>query len=76
MHLIISCAMKKSLGEEFCLLGYNTLYSGENQRTFRTSSLRLASLLLGLLFDPKDTGDIFLRNVCLLSSDYMALYPR
>jgi hypothetical protein len=33
-----------------------------------------AGILLGL-FDPKDGGDIFLRNVGELSTDYAALYP-
>jgi hypothetical protein len=31
--------------------------------------------LLGLFFDPEDGGDIFLRNVGWLSTDYIALYP-
>jgi hypothetical protein len=32
--------------------------------------------LLGLLFDPDDGGDMFLRNVGWLSEDYKALYHR
>jgi hypothetical protein len=32
-------------------------------------------ILLGL-FDPEDGGDMFLRNVGSLSTDYRALYPR
>jgi hypothetical protein len=32
--------------------------------------------LLGLYFDPEDGGDMFLRNVGSLSTDYTALYPR
>jgi hypothetical protein len=32
--------------------------------------------LLGLFFDPEDGGDIFLRNVGEISTDYTALYPR
>jgi hypothetical protein len=28
------------------------------------------------LFDPEDEGDIFLRNVGWLSTDYTALYPK
>jgi hypothetical protein len=35
-----------------------------------------AGFLLGLFFDPENRGDMFLRNVCWLSTDYMALYPR
>jgi hypothetical protein len=31
-----------------------------------------AGFLLGLFFDPEDEGDMFLRNVCSLSTDYMA----
>jgi hypothetical protein len=29
-----------------------------------------------LLFDPKDGGDKFIRNVCRLSTDYTALQER
>jgi hypothetical protein len=35
-----------------------------------------ASLLLGLLFNPENVGDISLRNVGLISTDYVALYSR
>jgi hypothetical protein len=31
---------------------------------------------LGLLSDPEDGGDMFLRNAGCLSTDYTALYPR
>jgi hypothetical protein len=31
--------------------------------------------LLGLFFDPEDTGDILFLNVNWLSTDYTALYP-
>jgi hypothetical protein len=32
--------------------------------------------LLGLFFDPKDGGSMFLQNVGWLSADYMSLHPR
>jgi hypothetical protein len=35
-----------------------------------------AVFLLGLFFDPADVGDMFLRNVDCLSTDYTAIYPR
>jgi hypothetical protein len=35
-----------------------------------------AGFLLGLVFDPEDGSDIFLRNIGSLSTAYMALYPR
>jgi hypothetical protein len=34
-----------------------------------------ADFLQSLLVDPEDEGDIFLRNICLLSPDDTALYP-
>jgi hypothetical protein len=34
-----------------------------------------AGIKLGL-FDPENRVDMFLRNVGVLSTDYMALYPR
>jgi hypothetical protein len=33
-------------------------------------------LWLGLFFNPKDGGDMFLRNVHCLSTVYTVLYPR
>jgi hypothetical protein len=41
-----------------------------------TSRTLLAGFLLGLLFDPEDGGSVFLQNVVVLLSDYIALYPR
>jgi hypothetical protein len=35
-----------------------------------------SDFLLGLFLDPKDGGDMFLRNVCWLWTDYTALYRR
>jgi hypothetical protein len=32
--------------------------------------------LLSLFFDPEDGGEMFLLNICWLSTDYTALYPR
>jgi hypothetical protein len=42
-----------------------------------THSLHLhAGIFLGLLINSEDGGDIFFRNVILLSPNYMALQPR
>jgi hypothetical protein len=35
-----------------------------------------SNFLLGSFYGPEDGGDIFLRNIGLLSMDYTALYPR
>jgi hypothetical protein len=35
-----------------------------------------AGFLLGLFFDPEFEGDMLLRNVGRLSTNYTALYPR
>jgi hypothetical protein len=35
-----------------------------------------AALLLGILFDPEDGGDIFHQNIGWLPKKYTALYPR
>jgi hypothetical protein len=35
-----------------------------------------AGFLLGLFFGPEDEGDMFLRNVGQILTDYTALYPR
>jgi hypothetical protein len=35
-----------------------------------------SGFLLGLFFDPEHEGDMFLRNVGWLSTDYTVLYPR
>jgi hypothetical protein len=41
-----------------------------------TCYLLHAGFLLSLFFDPEDGGEIFLRNVDSLSTDYTELYPR
>jgi hypothetical protein len=35
-----------------------------------------AGVFLGLLFDPEYAGDVLLRNVGWLSTDYTVLHPR
>jgi hypothetical protein len=35
-----------------------------------------AGFLLDLFFDPADGGDMYLRSIGRLSTDYTALYPR
>jgi hypothetical protein len=50
--------------EQFYLLGYNTC------------CLFHSGFLLSLLFNPEDEGDMLLRNVGLLSTDYTALNRR
>jgi hypothetical protein len=35
-----------------------------------------AGFLFGLLFDPEVSGVVFLQNVSLVSTDYMALHAR
>jgi hypothetical protein len=48
----------------------------ECQKISSVFYLLLAESLLGLLFDPEDVGDMSLRNIGWLWTDYMALYPR
>jgi hypothetical protein len=38
--------------------------------------LLYAGFLFGIFFEPEDGGDMFLRIMGLLSTDYTALYPR
>jgi hypothetical protein len=73
--------------KEFYVLGYNAVYSVENPPTFLRNISQVASrvqyatcfhagFLLGLLFDPEDGRDMFLRNVGGLPMAYTTLYPR
>jgi hypothetical protein len=63
--------------EEFYLLGDNAMQSVESQTTFRSSrkpSFPTAFRPITCLANPEDGGNVLLRNVGWLSSDYMALY--
>jgi hypothetical protein len=76
--------------EVYYLLGYNTVWSVESPPAFRrnisppssgSNKRRLVTcfhtgILLDLFFDLEDGGNMFLRNVGWLSTDYMALYHR
>jgi hypothetical protein len=68
--------------KEHCLLGYNTVYSIENQPTLRRNmqptspeSPILCCILLNW-FDHEDAGNIFLRNIGWFSTDYTEFYAR
>jgi hypothetical protein len=59
------------------LPGYNAVYSVKvGSKQSRRPTCFHAGILLCLFFDPEDGGDMFLRNVGRLSTDYTALYPR
>jgi hypothetical protein len=47
-----------------------------NRRFGGTYCLLYAGFLHGLLFNPEDEGDAFIRTVGSVSADYTALYPR
>jgi hypothetical protein len=61
-------------------LACNAMYSNESRPTFRRNRLGLtcylfhAGFLLCLLFNTEDGGDLLLRTVCQLSTDYTASY--
>jgi hypothetical protein len=58
---------EKQCSEEYYFLGHNAV--------LLLATCFLAGILLGF-FDPEEGGDISLRNIGWLSTDYMALYPR
>jgi hypothetical protein len=77
--------------KEFCLLGHNTVWSGESQphsegmyylhiqdrRICQARNQRDSRWEADLLlFDPEDRDETFLQNVSCLSMDYRSLYPR
>jgi hypothetical protein len=59
--------LKYRYSKEFSLMGYNAIQCGESQPTFQWNislpSSGLVGFLLGLLFDPEDGDNMFLRNV-------------
>jgi hypothetical protein len=62
--------------QEFCLPGYNTMevnriFGGIYRLQSSACYLLYAGFLLGLLFDPDDGNDMFLRNVGSLPMDYI-----
>jgi hypothetical protein len=61
--------MGKHCLQDFSRLGYRNSLS-----LLRTCFH--ASFLLGIFFDPEDEGDMFLRNVGMLSVEYSSLYSR
>jgi hypothetical protein len=61
--------------EDLFLLVYTAVYSVESQPKFRATCFHDV-FLLDLFFDPEDGGDMFLRNVNRLSTDYTESYPR
>jgi hypothetical protein len=51
------------------------IFSSETMVDFHESKCFHSGIFLGS-FDPEDGGDMFLRNVDRLSTDYTAFYPR
>jgi hypothetical protein len=71
-----------STGEYYAAIGFQVLTvvvmklpSFGIQRSLLATCFH-TGFLLDLLFDREDGGDMFLRNVGLIPTDYTALYPR
>jgi hypothetical protein len=78
--------------EEYCLLGYNSVYPLNINRCFGATyrlhlqGRRISRAInqlesrwqaeLSLFFDLEDGGDMLLQNIGLYSTDYTELYPR
>jgi hypothetical protein len=60
---------------EFRLLGYSAVQSVAKQAALLAVCF-LADFLLAVFFDPENGGDMFLRNIGWLSTDYTASYAR
>jgi hypothetical protein len=52
-----------------------TTFSVEKTKQETSTEAGDVGFLFGLLFDPEDGGELFLRNVVWFSMDYTALYP-
>jgi hypothetical protein len=48
----------------------------KKETSLKREALLATWSMLGILFDPEDGDDMFLRNAGLISTDYMAPYPR
>jgi hypothetical protein len=56
--------------------GLKSVPSKKPASSLQKENMLHAGFLLGLLFNPEDGSDMFFRNVCGLSTGYMALCPR
>jgi hypothetical protein len=68
---VITAAIMKN----FYLLGYIAPKSIENHPTSACCKLH-PGFLPGIYFDPEDGNNISFRNICCISTEYTALYPR